>query len=105
MVSLLESLLGWLSGRWSYLVPLAAAAFVLYNNVLGIISNVQWVISEFDSLAAPSLGSHGISVATLGLVNYVLPLDLALGMFILWVPLLQACCVIRIIKAFIPTIS
>jgi len=105
MVVHIQALMSWFPDRWGFLLPFVLAFSVIYNNVLGIFENVQWVMGQFDALTMPSLGSHGINVATMGLINYVIPLDLALSLFVLYVPLMLACAVIRIIKSFIPTVA
>lgn len=115
MINLLSILLNWLSGRWGYIAVIGSSMIVLYKNILGIIDAAKSAIALLDGLTASGTGILGTHTTSSGLVvagipifstiNHLIPLDLAIAMFYLWLPLLILCATIRSIKAWIPTIS
>lgn len=105
IAALLSTLMQWMSSKWTPHALILGALGVLYQNALGIWEHIDWLISEVDALATPAMSGAGLSVNALGLVNYVLPLDLALAQFTLWVPLFLTASSIRLIKSFVPTMA
>lgn len=67
--------------------------------------NTLWVqlFSRLDAISAGSFGA--VDFSPLGLINYVIPLDTLLTLVSAYITLLIACTTIRMIKAFVPTIS
>ncbi|WP_438479843.1 hypothetical protein [Oleiharenicola lentus] len=74
-------------------------------NLMGIFEKISELISQFDEMASPELAGAALNVSPFGFLNYVLPLDLAIAMFTLWVPFYLACTLYRVIKAHVPTVS
>lgn len=105
MIQLLEYVYRFLTSKWSPVSVYLGAMYVMYNNFLGILDKIHSVIDNFDNLAFPSLGGTSASVAPLALINYVLPLDLAIAMFTVWLPFFLVANAARVIKAYVPTIA
>lgn len=68
--------------------------------------NSQWtlMLAKIDILAGSSF-SGSISVSPAGLLNTFIPLTEALSFFSLFLTILVAAAVVRIVKSFIPTIA
>lgn len=105
MITLLNTLLLFLSSRWAPVALVLSAVTVVYRNVMGIIDAVHGIIAQADALTAPVLSAAGLSVTPFGVMNYLLPLDLGLALFGLWLPFFLACATLRFLKSWIPTIS
>lgn len=95
-----------LSTRFGQFSIVISIAVVIYNNVMDILNRIHALIALVDSVVKPSMSSAtSIGISPLGLMNYILPVDLICALIILWVPFWLGCVTIRIIKSFVPTVA
>lgn len=101
--------MSWLSSKWNPIFMLITAAWVVVTNMLEIIDRVRAMISmisSHDGVAHTAAGSFSaFALDLLAFANYVIPLDLVVACFTLYVPFLLWANLARIVKAFIPTIA
>lgn len=105
MFNILSIIATFLSSRWGIFSAVLSALYVLYNNVLGVITAAHNLLDTFDGIVRPTLSGAGVSVDAMGLIDYVLPLSEAIAMFQLWIPFFLTCMGIRVIKSWIPTVA
>lgn len=91
--------------RSAALVALYTAVSLIASHMLGVVAAITQQIAAFDALTLPTFGSVGLDVAPLALMNYFIPLDIAIIQFVAWLALWLVCVAIRIVKSWIPTIS
>lgn len=106
MITLLNAIITFWTGKWGPVSAFMAAIMIIYYNVMDIIGHVKWIIASLDGITNP--GTTGIAQFSMGpisFINYIIPLDLAVAMLLLWLPLLLICSIIRLTKSFIPTIA
>ncbi len=87
--------------------PTVAAAFTVGTALVGAVAymNTLWaqMFGYLDSIVVPAGSS--LDFSPLELVNYVLPFDTFLTLLSAYVALVVVCATIRVVKAFIPTVS
>jgi len=107
MITLLAALYEFLTSKWSPISVVITAGLVMYTNILGILEKIQSLITYLDTQVFPNIsaGTSAVSVSPFTFLNYVLPLDLAIAMFTLWLPFMITCSSYRLIKSHVPTIS
>lgn len=105
MNTLLTALLQFFAGRWSYVYIGMAVLSTVYAWMLGIVEQVGLLVDTLDSVTAPAFAEAGITLSPFALANYVIPLDVGVTLFTAWLGFWIICVGVRIIKAWIPTIS
>lgn len=94
-----------LDARWG-VVSVLIAIFTLWGQImLGAFEKVQTLLTQLDELSAPIISFSGVAASPFALMNYLLPLDLGLTLFTSWLAFWLACVAIRIVKAWVPTVS
>lgn len=105
MNKLLSWLLASLEGQAKFVVAAYGLIVFVYNYVVGTIEKIEATIAQADAVVRPAFESMSMNISPLSLMNYVLPLDLAMTLFASWLVFYLACTGIRMIKAWIPTVS
>lgn len=105
MIELLSALITFFASRWNVIAIGTAAVTTIYAYVMGVIEQVSSLITQLDSVTAPAFADVGLNLSPFSLMNYILPLDLAVTLFTAWLVFWLACVAVRIVKAWIPTMS
>lgn len=105
MIAFLEIIYRFLTSKWSPISVMVSAIMVMYYNAMGIKDKIIEMIDLIDAMAFPSLSGSTVNVEPLAFMNYVLPIDLAIAMFTVWLPFFLLCTGYRLIKSHVPTIS
>lgn len=82
-----------------------AVVLLLGNYLLSIGKQLAALALQVSTLTMPSFQARELDMTSFSLINYVIPLDLALTYFVAWLALWITCMTIRFIKSFIPTVS
>jgi len=106
MNTLLTWLVEFFSSKWTPVAAFMAALMIVYTNVLGIMDVAKDLVSQMSGASNPGVGSvTSLAVSGYSLVNYVIPLDLCLALFLLWMPFFLTAASIRLVKSFVPTVA
>jgi len=106
MTTLLTWMVEFLSSKWTPIAAFMTALLIVYNNVLGIMDVAKALTESIMAQSNPGVGSvTALAVSGYSLVNYVVPLDLCLALFLLWMPFFLMAASIRLVKSFVPTVA
>lgn len=106
LINLILSIGSFLATRLGQIVTVSVIAAAIYTHFMEIINRIEATIAMADAAVAPSLaGATGLNIAPLGLINYVLPVDIMIAMLLAYIPFYALCAGIRLVKSFVPTIS
>jgi len=105
MSTLLNYIYLLITNRASFLVAGYSILLAIGNYFAGIMERLGDAIASFDALATPAFEGSGLAVSPFSLMNYIVPLDLGITLFVAWLALWLACSTVRIVKAWIPTVS
>jgi len=104
MLDLLAKLFSAFTNRSAYLVAIYAGLYAIFNYTLGVIQRLETAIASLDEVITPTFDGT-LNISPFSLLNYVLPLDLAIVLFTGWLAFHLVCVGIRMVKAWIPTVS
>lgn len=103
---MLTLILNFFRARAAAMMITMAAIFTMYSNVTGIIQTAKSLLTTAHGVHHASMSSVStFALGVLGLVNYVVPIDLALAMVVIWLPIFLVCATVRLVKSFVPTVS
>lgn len=104
MKTLLTAIFNTLGAINPHLAAAGTAAVSLGSVLTFLSSQLAALIAKVDALAAANF-SGTLAVSPAGFLNTFIPLQEAIGMFAAWLTLVASCAVIRIIKAWVPTVA
>jgi len=104
MKTLLSAIFTFLSNMNPVVASLFAAVTTAYSAFSWLNSQMSLLISQMDTLAQANF-SGTLNVSPFGLCNTFIPLQEAMTLFAAWVSVLVICATIRIVKAWVPTVS
>lgn len=106
MSTLLNWIVTFFTSKWSPIGITLAALIIVYQNVMSVMIQVRWVIAKMDEwVAGTGDAPNSVTMSAFSLINYIIPLDLAIALFVLWMPIFLMAASIRLTKSFIPTIA
>jgi hypothetical protein len=105
MLNVLNVLFDLVKNRAAYVVALYVAVLFVADRIAGALTKAAAVVDQLDTVTRPTFSSAGLSLSPFSLMNYVLPLDLGVTLFAAWLAFHLACTALRIVKAWIPTLS